>query len=333
MEKDLKPSNGVVVIGAANTDLIAYVSRLPKEGETIHGSSFQIGFGGKGANQAVACAKLSKGAPQPVPVAIITKLGNDSFGENTLRNFQEQGVETAAVYRTSEASSGVAPILVDEKGRNSIVIVTGANDLLSLEEVEQAADLIATSRVVCCQLEIPIPPSLQVLKVAKEKGEKTGGGVITVLNPAPIPQDVSKLPEELFQLSDIICPNETETEMLTGMSVKSIEEATAAAQSILCRGPKTVVLTLGERGCLVVDGPSKTARHIPAPQVDAVDTSGAGDCFVGTMLYYLALGKDVVEACEKAVQVASISVQRKGTQSSYPSREELSQLAWFNTSE
>jgi ribokinase len=256
----------VCVVGACNLDLISYVPRLPSMGETLHGTRFHMGFGGKGANQAVMAAKLGG------DVAMVTKLGQDVFGENTLKNFETWGVNTKHVHFTSQAFSGVAPIAVDQEGNNSIIIVTGANDLLTHEEIEAARPDIAAAAIMVCQLEIPLEINLAALRIARQEGVKT------IFNPAPAQPD---LPEELYQLSDIFCPNESETELLTGMPVGTLEEAEAAARVLLERGAGTVILTLGERGSLLVTG--EATKHVPVEPVKTLDTTGAGDSFVGSL--------------------------------------------------
>src|SRR5207244_1742426 len=233
LHRGVRPAVRVVVVGAANIDLISYVPRLPRVGETLHGTSFHMGYGGKGANQAVMAAKLG------AEVRMICKLGRDVFGEGTLENFRRHGVDTTDVTFTDEAFSGVAPIAVDPDGRNSIIIVTGANDLLSEADLERARPAIAASGVLVCQLEIPVETTLAALRIARDEG------VRTIFNPAPAREE---LPEELYRLSDVLCPNEPETELLTGMP-----PGEAAARELLSRGAGSVVLTLGERGCLVVE--------------------------------------------------------------------------------
>jgi len=294
------------VVGAANIDLISYVPRLPKLGETLHGSRFHMGFGGKGANQAVMAAKLGG------QVVMVTKLGRDVFGENTLRNFETLGIDTRHVLFTEEAFSGVAPIAVDPQGRNSIVIVTGANDLLTEGELEAARPAIAAAGILVCQLEIPVAVSLAALRIAREEG------VTTILNPAPARRE---LPREAFELADIFCPNESETELLTGLPVGNLEQAEAAARALLSRGTARVILTLGDKGSLLVG--EDEAVHVPAVPVRAVDSTGAGDAFVGSLAFFLASGKALVDAMRRANRIAAISVQSSGTQTSFPAASEL----------
>ena len=296
----------ICVVGSSNLDLISYVPRLPKMGETLHGDRFQMGFGGKGANQAVMAAKLGG------DVVMVTKLGDDIFGRDTVQNFEQVGIDVSHVHVTDQAFSGVAPIAVDADGNNSIIIVTGANDLLTEEEVEAARPAIAAAGILVCQLEIPLPITLAALRIAREEG------VTAIFNPAPARPD---LPDELYRLSDIFCPNETETELLTGMAVTTLAEAEAAARVLLARGAGAVVLTLGERGALLVNGDGAT--HVPTEAVKALDTTGAGDSFVGSLAYFLALGKPMNDAMARANRIAAVSVQSAGTQTSFPSADEL----------
>ncbi len=296
----------VCVVGACNLDLISYVPRLPSIGETLHGTRFHMGFGGKGANQAVMAAKLGG------DVAMVSKLGQDVFGENTLKNFQAWGVNTQHVHFTDQAFSGVAPIAVDSEGHNSIIIVTGANDLLTEEEIEAARPNIAAAQIMVCQLEIPVEIDLTALRIARQEGVKT------IFNPAPARAD---LPAELYQLSDIFCPNESETELLTGMPVGTLEEAAAAARLLIERGAGTVILTLGERGSLLVT--DSTTEHVPVESVKALDTTGAGDSFVGSLAYFLAAGKLLTDAIKRANRIAAVSVQSSGTQTSFPEAKDL----------
>jgi len=296
----------ICVVGACNLDLISYVPRLPRMGETFHGTRFQMGFGGKGANQAVMAAKLGG------QVAMISKLGQDVFGENTLKNFQTWGVDTQHVYFTDKAFSGVAPIAVDPEGHNSIIIVTGANDLLTEEEIEKARPTIAASQILVCQLEIPMEITQAAVRTAKQEG------VRVILNPAPARES---LPEELYRLTDIFCPNESETEFLTGMSAETLEQAEAAARVLVERGACSVILTLGDKGSLLVT--KEGAEHVPVESVKPVDTTGAGDAFVGSLAFFIAMGKNIVEAMKRANRIAAISVQASGTQTSFPGVKEL----------
>ncbi len=303
------PQPKICVVGACNIDLISYVPRMPAVGETLHGTRFHIGFGGKGANQAVMAAKLG------ADVTVIAKLGRDVFGEDTRKNFERFGIGTRHVHFTDQAFSGVAPIAVDPEGRNSIVIVTGANDLLTPAEIEAAQTEIAAADVLVCQLEIPLEPNLAALRLAR------AAGVTTIFNPAPAKPE---LPDEVFHLSDVFCPNETETQLLTGMPVGTLAEAESAARALLARGTGAVILTLGERGSLVVT--PDAGQHVPALTVKAIDSTGAGDAYVGSLAYFTALGRPLLEAARRAGDIATRSVLKPGTQTSFPSRDEVLDL-------
>jgi ribokinase len=296
----------ICVIGAANMDLISYVPRLPRMGETLHGHDFRMGFGGKAANQAVMAARLG------ASVTIVTKLGEDVFGDRALDNFREQGIDTAYVSFTREAFSGVAPITVDRSGNNSIIIVTGANELLIPEDVAEAEPAIRSAQVVACQLEIEVETTLAALRLARRHG------VTTIVNPAPARPELDR---ELYELSDVFCPNESEAEMLSGESVDTVEDAERAARVMISRGARAVVLTLGAEGCLVAT--AEGARHVPVDRVEAVDTTGAGDAFVGSLAFFLARGASLPEAARRANKVAAISVQAHGAQASFPARADL----------
>lgn len=296
----------ICVVGACNLDLISYVPRLPRKGETLHGTRFHMGFGGKGANQAVMAAKLGG------DVTMVTKLGHDVFGENIFVNFESCGIDTQHVHFTDKAFSGVAPIAVDPEGHNAIIIVTGANDLLTRDEIEAARPAIAHSDILVCQLEIPLEITLDALRIAQEENVKT------IFNPAPAHRD---LPEELYRLSDIFCPNESETELLTDMPVGTLEEAEKAARILIERGAGTVILTLGERGSLLVT--ENAAEHVPVESVKAVDTTGAGDAFLGSLAFFMASGRPLTEAIKSANRIAAISVQSSGAQTSFPEAKDL----------
>ncbi|MSO21650.1 MAG: ribokinase [Acidobacteria bacterium] len=296
----------ICVVGSSNLDLISYVPRLPRMGETLHGSRFQMGYGGKGANQAVMAAKLG------AQVAMVTKVGQDVFGDNTRSNFERWGIDTRHVLSTDQAFSGVASIAVGPGGENSITIVAGANDLLTEADIEAARPVIASAQVLICQLEIPLETTLAALRLAHESG------VQTILNPAPAR---SSLSAEIFRHSDVFCPNETEAELLTGQRVGTMEEVEAVARILLDRGAHAVILTLGDRGSLLVAA-SETA-HVPAPRVKPVDTTGAGDAFVGSLAYFWAAGQPLTEAMRRANIIAATSVESLGTQISFPAASDL----------
>lgn len=299
----------ICVVGSSNIDLIAKVPRLPKLGETLVGHSFFMGYGGKGANQAVMAAKLG------AQVTMITKLGRDVFGEDYLKNYRALGLDTTYVLFDDHLASGVAPILVDDNAQNCIVVVPGANSALSPADIQNAAPAIQQAQILICQLEIELATTLEAMRIAK------AAGVTTILNPAP----AQPLPDELLQLADICAPNETETEILTGLSVATLTEAEQAARHLLARGPRAVILTLGERGALLVD--QHTVEHIAPVKVSAVDPTGAGDAFVGSLATFLGEGLSLGEAIRRANAVAALSVTKIGTQSSFPTRVEAD-LFW-----
>lgn len=298
----------ICVVGSSMIDLISKAPRLPRIGETLIGHSFHIGYGGKGANQAVMAAKLG------AQVAMVNKVGRDVFGEGTMQNYREQGIDATHVLFDETRFSGVAPIFVDDNAQNFILIVPGANLGLTPEDVHKAEQVILSSDILICQLEILTETTLEAFRVAKQ------GNVLTILNPAPAAQ----IPDELLQLADICAPNETETELLTGMRVGTLDEAEAAARQLLSRGTKTVILTLGERGALLVD--QDRVENIPAIQVNAVDPTGAGDAFIGSLAVFLGEGCSLSEAIRRANAVAGLSVTRIGTQVSFPKRVEADEF-------
>ena len=296
----------IVVVGACMIDLISYVPRFPQMGETLHGTEFRMGYGGKGANQAIMAAKLGS------KVVMVSKVGDESFGAGTLENFKKNGVSTDFVYKSKEEFSGVAPIFVTPKGENSIVIVSGSNNKLTDMEIEKASNEIKQSSYLICQLEIEVELSLIALRLAKKLG------VSTILNPAPAR---SSLPEEIYKLTDIFCPNESEAELLTGKKINSMTDIEEMAKQFVTAGAKSVIITLGENGCYVLS--NGVGKHISANKVSVVDSTGAGDAFVGALAHFLDLGIDIFESSKRASAVATISVQGKGTQSSFPERDQL----------
>lgn len=299
----------LVMVGSSNIDLIAYAPRLPAPGETMHGSRFEMGFGGKGANQAVMAAKLG------AHVTVVTKLGRDTFGETTLANYRNLGIDTDYVLFDEMRASGVALIVVNEaSGQNNIVIVGGANDSLSPADVQGAAEAIRRADAVMCQLETPIDATLETFRIAR------AAGALTLLNPAP----AAALPAEVLALTDWLIPNEVEAAMLTGGVVRSAEQAETAAVALQASGTKNVVITLGERGALLAQ-PGQIS-HIAVEPVQAVDTTGAGDSFVGSFAYLLAAGFAAEEAVRRACAIAARSVLKPGTQKSFPFRAEVQSL-------
>jgi len=286
-------------------DLIAYVDVLPKPGETLTGNSFQSCFGGKGANQAVMSALLGD------KVAFVGKIGDDLYGNQMIKNFENYKIDTSHLYVAQNTSSGLAMIMVSQNGENTIIVIPGANDLITPEEVRKATPVIEKAKVLLVQLEIPMESTLEALKIAK-----ASPNVTTILNCAPAK---SSIPDHIFQYVDILCPNETELSILTGLPVNGIEDIKQASKSLLERGVKQLIVTMGSDGSLLVN--SNKVLHIPASKLSApvIDTAGAGDCYLGSFAYFLANGFPIEIAMEKATILSGLSVTRKGTQTSYPS--------------
>ena len=297
----------ICVVGASNLEPLPYAPRPPKLGETVPGTRFRTGFGGKGANQAVMAAKLG------AAVTIVTKVGPDLFGADVRQNYAGLGMDTAFVFTAEESFTGVAPIWVDEpSGNNAIIVALGANDLLSPADIEAARPALTAAEVMVCQWEIQTATVLAALQIAR------AAGAYTIFNPAPA-RDV--IPAEIYAVTDLLCPNESETELLTGLPVETQEQAVAAARVLLGRGPSTVILTLGSRGSLLVTATDATL--VPAPRVRAVDTTGAGDAFVGSLAYFVGRGKTLPDAMVRANRIAAVSVQAPGTQTSFPAAADL----------
>jgi ribokinase len=290
----------IAVVGSNMVDLITYVARMPVAGETIEAPSFEMGHGGKGANQAIAAAKLG------AHVLMVTKVGDDMFADNTIKNLANFGVDTKHVKRVEGRSSGVAPIMVEPSGENSILIVKGANADLSPADVEAAAEDLKTCDLILLQLEVPLETVYAAIAFGKKHGVKT------LLNPAPATPDL-----DLKKIQDVsfFTPNETELAILTNMPVESEAEIEAAANSLLAKGMGTVVVTMGARGALLAS-PSGVKRIAPV-KVTPVDTTGAGDAFVGSFARYSAAGAAVEDALNLAVRYAADSVTRRGTQKAY----------------
>lgn len=294
------PGLEIAVVGSCMTDLIATVPRLPRLGETVIGTSFTTGFGGKGANQAVQAARLGG------RVAMVARVGDDDFGRATLANFAHHGVDARHVEVVAGVPSGVAPIAVQSDGHNTVVIVPGANDTLTREAVGAALDDLGPARAVLCQLEVPDAAVAAAFEWA------AAHGVRTILNPAP----ARPVADEILVAADVLAPNETELMLLTGAArVDDLTEVARAARALRRRPAQVVVVTLGARGAWLLDADGE--RAIATPGVDAVDSTGAGDAFVGTLTLWLARGASLAEATEAACRLAADSVRRPGTQVSF----------------
>jgi ribokinase len=299
----------VVVVGSSNTDMIIKLDRIPRPGETILGGEFVTAAGGKGANQAVAAARAGG------RVSFIARVGQDVFGDQAVAGFVKDRIDVEHVARDKAAPSGVALIFVARDGENSIAVASGANARLSPADVKKARKLIASAAVLVMQLETP----LATVQAAAETAAKAGVSVI--LNPAP----AQPLPDELLRLVSILTPNETEAELLTGIKVDDEVSAGQAADLLLARGVQTVVITLGPRGAFVAT--EGLRKLIPGFQMQAVDTTAAGDVFNGVLAVALAEGQTLEQAVRFANAAAAISVTRMGAQPSAPKRKEIDQLA------
>lgn len=299
----------IVVLGSFVADLAFHVNALPAWGETRMGSSFAVGPGGKGSNQAVAAARAGG------DVCFITKLGQDTFGDMARELYRSEGIDTSFIASTQNPTGAAAIILDEKRGENAIVIAPGACFEITTDEVDRARDAIASSSIFVAQLELPIPVVEHGLQLAR------ASGVTTVLNPAP----ALPLPDSIYPLCDYLTPNESEAAALTGVAVEDLRGAERAAEILLARGVRNVALTMGANG-VFLKGREGTA-HVPALSAGAVvETTGAGDAFNGGLAVALAEGKELREAARFACAVAGISVTRKGTAPSMPRREEVEAL-------
>jgi len=297
------------VVGSAAADLTTFSDVFPRAGETLFGKRFTLGFGGKGANQAVA-ARLC-GAD----VLMVARVGNDVFGEAIVRNFASYGIDTTHVRIVPAASTGVAPIFVEPNGQNRIIVVKGANEHLRPVDVDAAAPLLRGVDTIIVQFEIPLETVYHTVHFARTHG------IRCIVNPAPaLPMDVSQL-----RSADYLIPNETEAELITGHPVHAVEEARVGAAALLQKGFRKVVLTLGARGSLVADASGST--EIPPFPVTPVDTTGAGDAFIGSLAVFLAEGLPELQAAARANLYAALSTTREGTQKSFLARDEF-EAAW-----
>lgn len=300
----------VLVIGSFITDLVFRVDHYPAEGETLIGQSFNRFPGGKGANQAVGASRLG------AKVSMVGRLGQDLFGDEQIQSLQGAGIDTSGIARDPEVPSGAATVTIDKDGRNRIIIVPGSNMRITVDDIEKVRDRIAAADILMLQLEIPLECVERAIAIASEVGTPV------ILNPAPA-QEVA--PEVLSRVS-VLTPNEVEAEQLTDIKVDTTEDATAAARKLLSYGVQAVVITLGERGSLVMSAEDEEPTFIPAYKVKAVDTVAAGDAFNGALAVRLSEGASIVEAARYATAVSAIAVTRPGAQPSMPYRHEVDEF-------
>ena len=315
-------SSAVCVIGSSNTDMVIKTDKLPAPGETVIGGTFLMNPGGKGANQAVAAARLASIVPAagvftpPTAVTFVANVGNDVFGRQALQQFEREGIQGDFITTDADEPSGVALIGVDSRGENCIMVASGANARLGREQVATALDSITEpdTTVVLLQLETPLATVDYAIRQSYERGMRV------VLNPAP----AQSLDADVLACLYVITPNETEAELLTGIRVTNEATARQAARQLHEAGVPNVVITLGSRGAFVSD--SVNTRLVAAPPVTAIDTTAAGDCFNGALAVALAEGRTMIEAVSFACKAASISVTRMGAQASLPHRHEVDAL-------
>lgn len=293
----------ILVVGSLNADLVVRTPRFPNPGETISGEDLHIIPGGKGANQAVAAAR------QGASVAMVGRVGNDSFGPSLIRNLEQNNVDASHVQTDSQSASGTAIIVVDANGQNSIVLSPGGNGKVSPADVGSVS--FADYRLLLLQLEIPVEAVLAAARAAKASGLRV------LLNPAP----ARSLPDELISLPDFLLPNETELSLLTDQPVNDLASAESAAKALLARGAQNVIVTLGAQGALIVT-PEMT-KHVSAFKVDVIDTTAAGDAFIGGLASALLQNKSFVEAVYYGCACGALTATKFGAQPSLPTREEV----------
>lgn len=301
----------IVVVGSSNTDMVVKSQRIPVPGETVTGGQFVMAPGGKGANQAVAAARLG------AEVTFVARTGQDMLGDQAIEGYKKEGIVTDWILRDPDHHTGVALILVDDAGENLISVASGANHQLTPQDVGQAAEAIRAADAVMLQLEIPMETVQFTAGLAAE------AGVPVILDPAPAPDE--PLDRALLQHVTYLTPNESEAQRLTGIAVEDESSARAAAEKLLAGGARNVIITLGTQGALVADG--QRAVLVPAPKVEARDSTAAGDAFNGALAAAVARGLPVEDAVRRANLVGALSVTRLGAQPSLPTADELQHFA------
>jgi len=304
--------NKICILGSINMDMVVSVDKMPLVGETIFSENFKLAHGGKGANQAVASQRLGS------EVYMISKVGKDAYGLQILNGLEKENINISNVFKDDVNPTGTAIITVNSEGNNSIIVVAGANMTLSVDEISKCKDVIASSDIIVAQFETPIEVTMEAFKFAKENG------VITILNPAP----AKEIPNELLKYTDIIVPNETEATTLTGVDVKDLESAKQAANVFLNNSVKYVIITLGDKGAAVIS--KEDGVLIPAYKVNAIDSTAAGDSFIGAISTKLKKSDlnimSLVEAVKFGNKVSAIAVQREGAQPSIPFLKEINEI-------
>src|SRR5258706_5567866 len=302
LKKTMARRPRIAVVGSANIDLTTFTDQFPKPGETIFGQKFDLGFGGKGANQAVA-ARLC-GAE----VFMVARVGSDLFGPATIENFKKLGIDATHVKQVEGLSSGVAPIFVEANGQNRILVVKGANDALKADDVDAAAETLKAADCIVLQFEIPLETVYYTIAFARKHG------IRCILNPAPgQPVDMRALAD-----LDYFVPNESEAETITGLAVRNVEDAKKCAEHLVAGGIRRVIITLGANGSLLAG--SGVSEHVPPFAVKSVDSTGAGDAFIGSFAVFLAEGVPEQEAVRRANLYAGLSTTGVGTQKSFYDR-------------
>ncbi|XP_075257716.1 ribokinase-like [Convolutriloba macropyga] len=304
----------ICFLGGIITDFICYVEKEPASGETVLADEFSRGFGGKGANQCIMAARLG------AKCRMLGKVGNDPNGLETLKNFVEHVVEKSAIEIDGSSHTGVALISVEKSsGNNRIIVAQGANKNVDCNYIRFFASVIRRCQILMAGMEVPQDAVVEALKIAK------GAGRPTILNPAPVPVEVD---ERIYELADYICPNESEAAQLLGKdadTIKTVEDAKAVALELRAKGAKTIIITLGDKGCVALETDSQEPFHVEARSVTAVDTTGAGDAFCGSFAYFVCKlpQLSLMEKIKRSGAIASMSVQKNGTQLSFPYRKEL----------
>ena len=299
----------IVVVGSINMDLVYHVARLPQPGETLTGNSFRQVHGGKGANQAVASARMN------ADVSMIGRIGDDAFGAELIAGLRDEAVDATHVKTSVGSSSGIAVIGVEDSGQNCITVIPGANGLVTSADVMAAESIISAADVLLLQLEIPVAAVIAAIGIARRHQ------VLTILDPAPA---LKTFPAELLCV-DVVCPNESEASQITGLPVTNVAEAIDASRHLHSLGVRIAIITLGSHGCVVCDE-SENPQHVPSFPVTAVDTTAAGDAFAGALGFCLAQGQPILDALRFASAAGALASTRHGAQPAMPRHDEVMSL-------